>query len=83
MWQLGIYAGLFERSTSYEEGAKLFIQKIEDMNAHMQIGTKIDMILEKDIDELAQTAEKEANPLYPVPVLWTAEDLKKIYLELM
>ena len=51
------------------------------MNANMNIGTNISEIKEEDIAELANTAEKEANPLYPVPVLWTRKDLQEIYFE--
>lgn len=81
LWELGVYANLFDEKTSYADGAKLFISKIEEMNKNMNIGTAISEIQESDIDELAKTAEHEANPLYPVPVLWTAKDLKEIYLE--
>lgn len=82
LWKMGVYAGLFDSSTSYEEGAKLFIKKIEDMNASMNIGTKIPEIKEEDISTLAKTAEKEANPLYPVPKLLTVEELEKIYYQI-
>lgn len=79
LWKMGIYAGLFDNSISYEEGAKLFISKIEEMNRLMNIGTKINEIKEEDIPELAKTAEKEANPLYPVPKLLTSKELEEIY----
>ena len=81
LWQMGVYAGLFDKSTSYEVGAKMFIEKIEDLNKSMNIGTRIDEIQKEDIPTLARTAEKEANPLYPVPVLYTAKQLEKIYYE--
>ncbi len=81
LWKLGVYSNLFDKSTSYEVGAKIFIEKIESMNANMNIGTNISEIKEEDIAELAKTAEKEANPLYPVPVLWTRKDLQEIYFE--
>lgn len=81
LWQMGVYAGLFDKSTSYEVGAKIFIEKIEDLNKSMNIGTRIDEIQKEDIPTLARTAEKEANPLYPVPVLYTAKQLEKIYYE--
>lgn len=81
LWQMGVYAGLFDKSTSYEMGAKIFIEKIEDLNKSMNIGTRIDEIQKEDIPTLARTAEKEANPLYPVPVLYTAKQLEKIYYE--
>lgn len=79
--KLGIYAHLFDKSVSKEEGAKLFIEKIEELNRNTGIGTKIDCIEESDIPALAKTAEKEGNPLYPVPVLWTAKQLEHIYRE--
>ena len=81
LWEMGVYAGLFDNSTSKEEGAKIFIEKIEEMNKLMDIGTKIDVINESDITELAKLAEKEANPLYPVPVLYTSTQLEDIYRE--
>ncbi len=81
LWQMGVYAGFFDKSASYEVGAKIFIEKIEDLNKSMNIGTRIDEIQKEDIPTLARTAEKEANPLYPVPVLYTAKQLEKIYYE--
>ena len=82
LWKLGVYAGLFGKDVSFEEGAKLFIEKIESMNEQMNIPTNIPQIQEEDIEELAKTAEHEANPLYPVPVLWTAKELEEIYKKL-
>ena len=81
LWKLGVYAGLFDKTTSCEVGAKLFIEKIEALNKSMNIGTQIPEIKEEDISELAKIAEKEGNPLYPVPVLWTAKELEEIYRE--
>lgn len=81
LWHLGVIANLFDRNTSYEVGAKLFIQAIDDLNQAMNIGTAIPEIQEQDIPELAKTAEHEANPLYPVPVLWTTDELAEIYYE--
>ncbi len=81
LWKMGVYAGLFDQNTSYEKGAKLFIEKIEKLNKNMNIGTQIPEIQEEDIPELAKTAEKEGNPLYPVPVLWNAKKLEEIYRE--
>lgn len=79
--QMGVYAGLFDANTPKEIGAKIFIEKIVELNANMGIGKTIPEIKEEDIPSLARTAEKEANPLYPVPVLWTAKQLEKIYFE--
>ena len=82
LWQLGVYAELFDKTTSKEEGAKLFIEKIETLNKNMNIGTTIPEINESDIPALAKTAEHEANPLYPVPKLFTAKELEQIYYKL-
>ena len=81
LWEMGVYANLFPSSIPIEVGAKIFIESIESLNRNMGIGTAIAEIQESDIEELAKTAEKEANPLYPVPVLWTAKDLERIYYE--
>ncbi len=81
LWELGVYCGLFDKSVSKAEGAKLFIEKIEDMNKFMGIGNTIEQIDEADISELARLADKEANPLYPVPKLFSAKELETIYRE--
>ena len=81
LWKLGVLSGLFEEKTPCEIGAKIFIQKIEDMNNKMGISQTIQDIQEEDIPALAKTAEKEGNPLYPVPKLLTAEQLEEIYRE--
>ena len=81
LWKMGVYAGLFDQSVPCEVGAKIFIEKIEELNAQMSIGKTIDVIKQEDIPQLAQTAEKEANPLYPVPKLFTAKQLEELYVE--
>lgn len=53
-----------------EEKAKAFIMEIRRMNADMRIQNKFDFIEEKDVPQMIRWAMKEANPLYPVPVLW-------------
>ena len=40
------------------------------------------MIREEDIDQIVEWAEKEGNPLYPVPVLWGRKELEKIYKDI-
>ena len=81
LWELGSYAGLFNSDISIEKGAKIFIEKIEDMNCKMNIPTSIKEIQEKDVADLAIMAEREANPLYPVPVIFTAKQLEEVYYE--
>ena len=82
LWKMGLYVGLFDKNTSKEEGAKLFIEKIEEMNAQMNIPKKIAEIKVEDISDLAYTAAKEGNPLYPVPKLLDADQLEYIYYKI-
>ena len=82
LYELGVYAGILDEEITYEEGAYKFIKSIEEMNKQMNIGTKISGIKTEDIESLAKTAEKEANPLYPVPKLFTAKELEKIYYQI-
>ena len=79
LWKLGTFANLFPKETSYETGAKLFIEAIENLNKHMNIAFSIPAIQKEDIKSLAKTADAEANPLYPVPVLFDAKELETIY----
>ena len=58
------------------EKASAFIRWIEETNARMGLPNKFDMIQEKDIDQMIAWAKKEANPLYPVPVVWSREDFR-------
>ena len=76
---LGIAAGVCTEADSHEYGAKKFIAAIKELNARMNIPTTISGINEEDIPELARHAEKEANPLYPVPRLMTAKELEAFY----
>lgn len=46
------------------------------MKKRYGIGDCVPEIREKDIPKLARYADKEANPLYPVPVLMDADELE-------
>lgn len=81
LWALGLEANLFDKSTSYENGAKIFIERIEEMNKEMNIPSRLEQIQEEDISLLAKTAYHEANPLYPVPVIFSQQKLEKLYYE--
>lgn len=59
------------------EKANNFIRWIEETNAKMGLPDKFDMIQDKDIDQMIAWARKEANPLYPVPVVWSKEDFRR------
>lgn len=76
-------AGLGAAGDSVEALAKGFIAAVEELNRRYDIPTRIPGIREEDIPTLARYADKEANPLYPVPVLWDAAELEEIYREVM
>lgn len=81
--RLAVEAHLVEADTPYEEGAAAFIQAVKDMKHRFGIGDTIPQIQEEDIPKLAHYADKEANPLYPVPVLFDAHELEQFYRILM
>ena len=60
------------------ECAAAFIQKIRDMNRTFGIPDHIEKISEDDLDQMASWAVQEANPLYPVPVIYDREHFKRI-----
>ena len=64
------------------EAAEQFIQFIERLNSSMGIPEKL-RVDEGDIPELARHADREANPLYPVPSLMDAKQLEEIYRVIM
>lgn len=80
LWRLGIAAGVATKDDSYADGAEKFISAIEEKNEKMGIGKVFPEIKKEDIPTMALHADKEANPLYPVPVLMDAKQLEKYYL---
>ncbi len=81
--RLAIEAGLVTKETPVDVAAKDFIGAIKQMLIDFNIGNTIKGIREEDIPKLAGYAEKEGNPLYPVPVLMTAKELEKFYYAVM
>lgn len=65
------------------ECAEAFIGWVELMNSHMGIPTVIADLKEEDIPELVTHALHEANPLYPVPVLFGRKELTEIYKKVL
>lgn len=61
-----------------EEKANAFIYWIEETNAKMGLPTGFSEIKEEDIPQMIKWAKKEANPLYPVPVIWGSKDFRKL-----
>ena len=81
LYSLAVYSGVAEKSDSIEAGAKKFIEKIKELNKNMGIPEKISGINKEDIPVMARHADREGNPLYPVPVLMDRKELEKFYYE--
>ena len=61
-----------------KEKALAFIQWIEEMKEKLGLPDGVDMIQDKDVDQIISWAMKEANPLYPVPVVWLRKDFLRL-----
>ena len=59
------------------EKAEKFISWIEEMKAKMDISAGLDVIKDEDVPQIIAWAMKEANPLYPVPVVWDKAGFEK------
>ena len=64
---------------SPKEGAEKFISAVKALNASMGIPERLSGIRKEDIPIMAKHAEREANPLYPVPILMTENELAVFY----
>ena len=82
LWKLAVYCGLAKGSDTYLQGAEKFIGKVEELNGRFGIGGSFAEIRGEDIAEMARYADREANPLYPVPVLWGRDKLEELYNKL-
>ncbi len=81
--RLAVAVGLAERQEEAQAGAERFIQAVKDMKRDLQIGDTIPEIQPEDIPALAKKADKEANPLYPVPKLMNGKELEQLYYAVM
>ena len=80
--KLADVAGITEAGMSVADKAKLFIKRIKEMNANMNIPEHFEFIEDKDIPTLVQRALKEANPLYPVPKIMDEKDCREVILKI-
>lgn len=74
-------AGVVDSRMNDGEAAQCFIDWIQKMNDSMGIPRHFPEIREEDIPVMARHADKEGNPLYPVPVLMNKKELEQIYYE--
>lgn len=59
------------------EKADKFISWMEDLKRQMEIPEFIEEIKDEDVEQIIAWAMKEANPLYPTPVLWRHDDFSR------
>ena len=64
--------------TDNREKAVNFIVWIEELNKKMGLPNGFAEIRDKDIPQMISWAMKEANPLYPTPVIWRQADFEKL-----
>lgn len=76
---MALYCGICNANDSYKVGAERFIEQITLMKKYFGISSTFSELKKSDIHELAIYADYEANPLYPVPVLWGVKELEKVY----
>lgn len=82
--KLARIAGLAGKEDKNAVAAIKFIQAVRNLNDSLSIPATFEgKINEQDFDELACRADKEANPLYPVPKLMNAKELKQIYYKVI
>ena len=81
--ELAVAAGIADRDAVPSIAAAAFIRAVRNMNRRFGIPCCFTEIREEDIPALARTADREANPLYPVPVLMNAAQLEPLYRQVM
>lgn len=80
--KLAKISGVAENSDDNKTASEKFIAWIENLNEHFGLPKTIQEIKQQDISMLASLADKEANPLYPVPKLMGKRELEKMYLRI-
>ena len=63
------------------EKARCFIEHIRQMNETMGIPEHLPQIQREDVAKMAKWADKEANPLYPVPVIYDKKRFERVILK--
>lgn len=71
--------GLAKSSDKPADAAARFIDWVYGMNEYLGIPKGFDVIRDSDIPAMAKFADKEGNPLYPVPKLFDAKRLAALY----
>lgn len=81
--RLAVTAGIASHEESAAAGSEKFICAVREMNRRLGIPETLPGIKEEDIPMMAAYAAREADPLYPVPVIWGADQLERFYYAVM
>ena len=81
LYELAQAAGILSSGDTYQDGAEKFISAIRELNRKMNIPERLTGIIKEEIPAMAKHADKEANPLYPVPRLMNAKELEQFYIK--
>ena len=65
-----------------EDRANAMIRQIELMNERMGIPEGFDFIRDEDVEQMITWAMHEANPVYPVPQVFTREHFRQVIEQL-
>ena len=79
LWKLAVAANLADELTPVKVGADAFMARIRELKEKFSIPDTIKEIRKENIERLSKYADKEGNPLYPVPVLMDAKELEVFY----
>lgn len=66
------------KANTTAERALTLIARIEQLNEQLGIPAGFDCIRDEDIPQMIAWADAEANPLYPVPVVWCRSDFERL-----
>lgn len=75
--------GIADGSHGKTAAAEKFIKWVYSMNEYMDIPKGFAEIKEDDLQKMSVYADKEGNPLYPVPKLYGRKQLEDIYRKIM
>jgi alcohol dehydrogenase class IV len=79
---MAVYCNIARPYDNDQLATSKFINKLIEINETYGIPKTFDFIQTQDIPTMASLANKEANPLYPVPKLMNARELEKIYYKI-
>ncbi|MGM9969665.1 MAG: iron-containing alcohol dehydrogenase [Anaeroplasma sp.] len=81
MKEIAVYCNLCSENEDAKDATRIIINRIKEMNKEFNIPISLD-IKKEDIADMAKKAYREANPLYPVPVIWDINKLEEMYCKI-